>query len=54
MVTIQELCDHLTVLCHEGHAQAEVKMFTDGKMKDVSGISLCGTDFDTAIIESEE
>jgi hypothetical protein len=53
-LTVQELCDLLTALCHEGHAQAKVKYISGYELKDVTDIKLCGKEFDVAIIEGGE
>ena len=53
-MTIQKLCDELILLCHEGHAQAEVFLFDNEKLKAVNSVTLCGEDFKTAIIETEK
>lgn len=51
--TIQEFCDHLTVLCHEGHAQAKLKIVSGFEVKNVTGIEFIGKEHDVAMITSE-
>ncbi len=41
-LTVQDLCDQLTILCHNGHAQAEVKHCSGFEIKAVSGIVMIG------------
>lgn len=39
-LTVQQLCDELTMLCHNGHAQADIKIISDNYVKDVKSICL--------------
>jgi arginine repressor len=48
---IQQLCDELTMLCHNGHAQADVKFVSGTLIKNVAGIEMIGDD--TVLIVSE-
>lgn len=48
---IQQLCDELTMLCHNGHAQADVKLVSGDVIKNVGGIEMIGED--AALIVSE-
>lgn len=48
---IQQLCDELTMLCHNGYAQADVKFVSGTLIKNVAGIEMIGDD--TALISSE-
>ena len=43
-MTVQELCDKLTTLCHEGYAQAEVKHISGELVKTVNGVEKVGED----------
>lgn len=43
-MTIQELSDKLTILCHEGYAQATVKHISGEFVKNITGIELVGKD----------
>lgn len=49
-MTVQELCDKLTTLCHEGYAQADVKHISGELVKTVNGVEKVGDD--TVIIRS--
>lgn len=51
-MTVQELCDKLTVLCHEGHAQAQVRHVTGYEVKDVRDVEMIGDEI--ALITSKE
>ena len=48
---IQQLCDELTMLCHNGHAQADIKFVSGALIKNVAGIEMSGDN--TALIVSE-
>lgn len=54
VMTIQQFCDQLTVLCHEGYAQSKIKVESGMKIKDVTGIEIIGKKYDIAVIKSEE
>lgn len=41
-LTVQELCDKLTVLCHNGHAQAIVRHSAGLEVLPVTDISMIG------------
>ncbi len=41
-LTVQELCDRLTVLSHDGHAQAVVRHVTGDLVKAVTGVDMVG------------
>lgn len=41
-LTVQELCDKLTELCHKGHAQALVRHSAGFEIKDISGVVMIG------------
>ena len=41
-LTVQELCDRLTVLSHNGHAQAVVRHVTGDLVKAVTGVEMVG------------
>ena len=43
-MTVQQLCDELTILCHNGHARAEVKHVSGELIKSITGVSLIGDD----------
>lgn len=43
-MTVQELCDELTFLCHEGYAQAKVVATDDGLVVDVKGVEKISTE----------
>lgn len=43
-MTVQELCDKLTTLCHEGYAQAEVKHISGELVKTVNSVEKVGED----------
>ena len=49
---IQQLCDELTMLCHNGHAQADIKFISGDVIKNVGGIEMIGDD--AALIVSED
>lgn len=54
VMTIQQLCDQLTSLCHEGHAQAQIKIVSGFEVKNVTGIEFIGKEHEVAVIKSEE
>ncbi len=41
-LTVQELCDKLTVLCHNGHAQATVKHSAGFEILEISDVVMIG------------
>ena len=41
-LTVQELCDKLTVLCHNGHAQAVVRHCVGFEVKPITGVVMIG------------
>lgn len=41
-MTVQELCDKLTELCHKGHAQAIVRHGVGFEIKGISGVVMIG------------
>lgn len=41
-LTVQELCDRLTVLSHNGHAQAVVRHVTGDLVKAVTEVEMVG------------
>lgn len=41
-LTVQELCDKLTSLCHNGHAQAMVKHSAGFEILEVSDVVMIG------------
>lgn len=51
-MTVQELCDKLTVLCHEGHAQAQVRHVTGFEVKAITDVEMVGNE--VALITSRE
>ena len=51
-MTVQELCDKLTVLCHEGYAQAQVRHVTGYEVKTVTDVEMIGDEI--ALITSRE
>lgn len=50
-MTIQEACDKLTELCHQGHAQARLMFISGVDVKEVGAFEMLGDD--TAIISSK-
>ena len=50
-LTVQELCDKLTNLCHEGHAKAIVRHCVDFSIRDVGNVGMIGEE--TAMISSK-
>ena len=50
-MTIQELCDELTILAHSGFAQAEVKHVSGELIKNIADVKMIGDD--TALLVSE-
>lgn len=51
-MTVQKLCDELTLLCHNGHAQAVVRHCTGYEVKEVRGVELVGDEI--ALLTSRE
>ena len=51
-LTVQELCDRLTVLSHDGHAQAVVRHVTGDLVKAVTGVDMVGDEI--ALLTSRE
>ena len=51
-LTVQELCDRLTVLSHDGHAQAIVRHVTGDLVKAVTGVEMVGDEI--ALLTSRE
>lgn len=43
-LTVQELCDRLTVLSHDGHAQAVVRHVTGDLVKAVTSVEMVSDD----------
>ena len=41
-MTVQDLCDKLTVLCHDGHAQAVVRHCVGFEVKPITGVVMIG------------
>ena len=50
-LTVQELSDKLTALCHNGHAQAIVRHCVDFTIRDVGNVVMIGEE--TAMISSK-
>jgi hypothetical protein len=50
-MTVQELCDKLTTLCHEGYAQAKVSHTVGFVIKDISNVIRIG---DTTVMLSSK
>lgn len=51
-MTVQELCDELTILAHSGYAQAQVKHISGELVKNVAKIEMVGEEI--VLIRSEE
>ena len=51
-MTVQELCDKLTILCHEGYAQAMVVHVSKGDVIGVADVEMIGDEW--ALIRSIE
>ena len=51
-MTVQQLCDELTLLCHNGYAQAQVRHVTGYEVKAITGVEMCGDEI--ALITSRE
>ena len=51
-MTVQKLCDRLTVLCHEGHAQTQVRHVTGYEVKAITDVEMVGDKI--ALITSRE
>ena len=51
-MTVQQLADRLTELCHQGKAQAEIKYIGEYQVHDIGGVELI--DEETAIIRPEK
>ena len=41
-LTVQELCDKLTLLCHNGYAQATVRHAVGFEIREISGVVMIG------------
>ena len=52
IMTVQQLCDELTILCHNGYAQAEVRHVTGYEVKSITGVEMIGDEI--ALITSKE
>ena len=52
IMTVQQLCDELTILCHNGYAQAEVRHVTGYEVKSITGVEMIGDEI--AVITSKE
>ena len=50
-MTIQEACDKLTELCHQGHAQARLMFISGYDVKEVENFEMLGDD--TALVRSQ-
>ncbi len=51
-MTVQQLCDELTILCHAGYAQAQVRHVTGYEVKAITGVEMVGDEI--ALITSRE
>lgn len=51
-MTIQQLADRLTELCHHGNAQAEIRYIGEYEVHDIGSVEMM--DDETAIIRPEE
>ena len=51
-MTVQQLADRLTELCHQGKAQAEIKYIGEYIVHDIGSVEMI--DPDTAIIRPKE
>lgn len=51
-MTIQQLADRLTELCHQGKAQAEIRYVGEYEVHDIGSVEML--DEETAIIKSAE
>lgn len=51
-MTIQQLADRLTELCHHGKAQAEIRYIGEYEVHDIGSVEML--DDETAIIKSAE
>lgn len=51
-MTIQQLADRLTELCHQGKAQAEIKYIGEYEVHDIEKVEML--DEETAIIRPRE
>lgn len=50
-MTIQQACDKLTELCHQGHAQARLMFISGADVKEVENFEMLGDD--TALVRSQ-
>ena len=50
-MTIQQACDKLTELCHQGHAQARLMFISGADVKEVESFEMLGED--TALVRSQ-
>jgi uncharacterized protein YuzE len=50
-MTIQEACDKLTELCHQGHAQATLMFISGADVKEVENFEMLGDD--TVLVRSK-
>ena len=50
-MTIQQACDKLTELCHQGHAQARLMFISGSDVKEVENFEMLGDD--TALVRSQ-
>lgn len=50
-MTIQQACDKLTELCHQGHAQAKLMFISGAVVKGVENFEMLGED--TALVRSQ-
>lgn len=41
-MTVQDLCDRLTVLCHDGYAQATVRHCVGFEVKEITNVVMIG------------
>ena len=50
-MTIQQACDKLTELCHQGHAQARLMFISGADVKEVDNFEMLGDD--TTLVRSK-
>ena len=50
-MTIQQACDKLTELCHQGHAQARLMFISGADVKEVENFEMLGDD--TALVRRQ-
>lgn len=52
-LTVQELCDKLTTLCHNGHAQAVVRHCVEFEVKPIADVVMIGDEIAMLTSRSE-